>query len=60
VYHVLKNKKSLEDKKQEGASSSGSHATVIDWQRLWTLPVLPKMRHFLHRLAQNSMKMTLK
>jgi hypothetical protein len=62
AFHVLEDKKSFEAQQQEGASSSGSQNPIIDWLRLWKIPVLPKMKHFLYRLAQNSipLKMSLK
>jgi hypothetical protein len=51
AYHVPEDKMSLEAQHQEGTSSSGSHISVVDWHRLWSLPVQLKMKHFLHRLV---------
>jgi hypothetical protein len=59
VYHVLEDKMSLEAQHQEGTSLSGSHISVVDWHQLWSLLVLLKMKHFLHRLAQNSIALKL-
>jgi hypothetical protein len=55
AYHVLEDRKSFEAQPQEGASTSGSQNPLIDWLRLWKLPIRePRWSIFFigwHRIA---------
>ena len=58
AYHVLDDGKEMEQVRQEGQCSSGSPAlecATSFWQRLWKISCPPKLKHFLWRLAWNSL-----
>ena len=58
AYHVLDDEKNQEKTQQRGeGSSSGNFGNQINaiWCKIWKLPCQPKVRHFLWRLARNSL-----
>lgn len=57
AYDVLEDKKEREAKRQRGESSAPGQRTIVDWSKLWSLPYAPKIKHFLHRLAHNSLRL---
>lgn len=62
AYHVLDDDKERAQVWQEGQSSSGSSSAErksMSWLRIWKLQIPPKLKHFLWRLARNSLALKL-
>ena len=55
AYHVLDDIDTRENRTQQGESSSGTGRHGCEWNAIWKLKCLPKVRQFLWRLAHNSL-----
>ena len=61
AYQVVRNIKTEEEEK--GSPSFGrrdSEINIIPWKKLWALPLPGKLKHFLWRLANNSLPLRMK
>ncbi|EAZ04413.1 hypothetical protein OsI_26557 [Oryza sativa Indica Group] len=56
AYHTLEYQRDRQAIRQIGESSSGkTSSAALQWEKLWRLNHLPKVKHFLWRLAHNSL-----
>lgn len=55
AYHTLHDRATRASKKQKGESSSAHQGKKLDWNQVWKLNCAPRVRHFLWRLAHNSL-----
>jgi hypothetical protein len=58
AYHVLDDEKHQVKIRQKGESSNNMgepNQTRTIWRKIWKLSFLPKVRHFIWRLARNSL-----
>uniref|UniRef100_I1QCR8 Reverse transcriptase zinc-binding domain-containing protein n=1 Tax=Oryza glaberrima TaxID=4538 RepID=I1QCR8_ORYGL len=56
AYHVLEDQRERSAKKQVGDSSSGAvHQRNFEWDKIWSLQCIPKVKLFIWRLAHNSL-----
>ncbi|BAF07425.1 Os01g0967700, partial [Oryza sativa Japonica Group] len=60
AYHVLEDQRERSAKKQEGGSSSGAvNQRNFEWDKIWSLQCIPKVKQFIWRLAHNSLPLKL-
>ncbi len=56
AYHVLEDQRERTSVRQTGEYSSGiGHEEGFPWDKLWRLQCIPSVKHFLWRLAHNSL-----
>lgn len=55
AYHTLHGQSIREAKKQKGESSRAQQENRLEWKQVWSLNCIPKIKHFVWRLAHNSL-----